>query len=231
MRRKATINSFEQLKEQDKRLMFNKKTEFPQPFRKEKKSRRSSRSKTTPITATELGSIPEGNTLLDPLLHLYEPLSAATSKADSGILSGSDADRDSLHSDSLRSLEMEVPEDEPTRQSVSARLSIFKQLEEQARAPEKEKPKSRSIGAKRMIEKKKRERSRTQPITEDEVKTASEFADTDKQKSGTDKKLSESKTPSKDGSSDSEDELSRSVQGQRWCLLPCGRVTPVVPLC
>jgi hypothetical protein len=52
---------------------------------------------------------------------------------------------------------------------------MFRSLDEKARL-EREKEKSAS-GAKRYIDRKKRERSRTMPITDDEVKTAAEMSD------------------------------------------------------
>ena len=97
------------------------------------------------------------------------------SRTDSGILSGSEAE--SLASDSLRSLslEMDVSDSDPSRLSVSSKASLFRSLDERARA-EREKEKSAS-GAKRYIDRKKRERSRTQPVTDDEVKTAAQMSD------------------------------------------------------
>ncbi|KAJ8320368.1 hypothetical protein KUTeg_001955, partial [Tegillarca granosa] len=160
------------------------KTEFPQPFHREKGRRsRGERYKTLPVTLAELNAIPEGERSdINTLQKKVQMFGVRDSKADSGILSGSEMDRESLASDcSLRSLsiEMDISEDDPARLSVSAKASMFKQIEEK----EKSKPEKKSAsGAKRYIDRKKRERSRTQPVTEDEVKTAAEYGHTETKK-------------------------------------------------
>ncbi|KAJ8320369.1 hypothetical protein KUTeg_001956, partial [Tegillarca granosa] len=181
--RKASTNTFENLNKQSK-APVGKKTEFPQPFHREKGRRsRGERYKTLPVTLAELNAIPEGERSdINTLQKKVQMFGVRDSKADSGILSGSEMDRESLASDcSLRSLsiEMDISEDDPARLSVSAKASMFKQIEEK----EKSKPEKKSAsGAKRYIDRKKRERSRTQPVTEDEVKTAAEYGHTETKK-------------------------------------------------
>ena len=160
-----------------------KSSEFPQdlPHPKGKLSR-NERRKTLPVTADELNAIPEGELAsISKLSQKPNGSGYRDSRADSGILSGSsDVENyyDTLDRDSLTSADiiadMETNEDDPARLSVSAKASIFKQLEEKSKT---EKPKSSASGAKRYIDRKKRERCRTQPITEDEVKDAAEIAD------------------------------------------------------
>ena len=185
VRRNASKNIFDQLKWHEmQQPVPSKGCEFPQHLRPEKRGRRGrhQRHKTLPVTAEELNAIPEGE-LLEPLpLRDLHELWKRDSRTDSGILSGSDAE--SLGSDSLRSLslEMDTSDNDPSRMSVSSKTSLFKSLDERARQ-DREKEKSAS-GAKRYIDRKKRERSRTQPVTDDEVKTAAEMSD-DKKSSTT----------------------------------------------
>lgn len=183
VRRNASKSIFDQLKTQSQQrplLPANKATEFPQHLTPEKRGRRRGRErhqrhKTLPVTAEELNAFPEGE-LLDsaPLRETALDLWKRDSRTDSGILSGSEVE--SLGSDSLRnlSLEMDTSDNDPSRLSLSAKTSLFKSLDERARA-EREKEKSAS-GAKRYIDRKKRERSRTQPVTDDEVQTAAEMS-------------------------------------------------------
>ncbi|KAK7501553.1 hypothetical protein BaRGS_00007357, partial [Batillaria attramentaria] len=181
VRRNASKNIFEHLKSQEQqRPLPTKATEFPQHLLPEKRKKRGrhQRHKTLPITAEELNAIPEGE-LAGPALRESHDVWKRDSRTDSGILSGSEVE--SLASDSLRSLslEMDIPDNDPSRMSVSSKAVLFRNLDERAKA-EKEKEKSAS-GAKRYIDRKKRERSRTQPVTDDEVKIAAEFADEKKQ--------------------------------------------------
>ncbi|XP_021351835.1 uncharacterized protein LOC110449351 isoform X3 [Mizuhopecten yessoensis] len=171
--RKASTNVFQQ--HQKPKSLPTKKTEFPHPYHrlKPKKSRKD-RHKTLPITAAELSAIPEGQTgELVTFRTKKDSNGNRDSKTDSGILSDVEVDSQiwDKMSDSLRSLSLETDlnEDDPARLSVSAKASLFKQQIE-------EKSKSAS-GAKRYIDRKKRERSRTQPVTEDEVKIAATMGD------------------------------------------------------
>ena len=172
--KKSSINVFEAIQKQDKPGAV-KKTEFPQPYRKERRSR-GQRYKTLPVTAAELNAIPEDQQTgtMNSLKKKFDAIGSRDSKADSGILSGSDGEN--LERDSLRSLSIEenIGEDDPVKMSVSAKASMFLQIQESLK--ERNEKKSAS-GAKRYIDRKKRERSRTLPITEDEVKKASEMAD------------------------------------------------------
>ena len=97
------------------------------------------------------------------------------SQADSGILSGSELE--SLGSESLKNLclEMEVSDNDPCNLSVSSKAILFRSFDERSKANNKEN-KSAS-GAKRYIERKKRERCQTQPVTTEEVKTAASASD------------------------------------------------------
>lgn len=167
-------NVFEQLKTHDQsHPLRTKASEFPQHIVSETRRRRGrqQRHNTLPVTAEELNAIPESEPPTP--ISLSPDARYRDSRTDSGILSGSDADL--LPSESLRSLslEMDVPENDPACMSVMSKTSLFRSLDEKVRA---EKEKSAS-GAKRYIDRKKRERSRTQPVTDDEVKTAAEFAD------------------------------------------------------
>lgn len=171
--KRSSINIFEKLKEQDKsRRCPGHKSEYPQPYVPEKRSRKNrQRYKTLPVTAAELMAIPEGETISLELLK-SKMQAMKESKTDSGIVSsGSDIEKDSQGSDSVRSLTTDADnEDEDyTQLSVAERASLFRQMEE--------KSKKSASGAKRYIDRKKRERSRTQPITEEEVKTAAEIAE------------------------------------------------------
>ena len=191
VRRKASKNVFDQLKssqiDSKQSNASGKGSEFPQhlvPDIKTKKSGRRTRlqrHKTLPVTAAELNAIPEGE-LADQATDSDSLQESGgwkrDSRTDSGILSGSELE--SLGSDcSLRSLtlEMDVSDNDPSRLSVSSKTSIFRSLDERAKQ-EREKEKSAS-GAKRYIDRKKRdrERYRTQPVTDDEVKTAAEMSD------------------------------------------------------
>ena len=171
--KRSSINIFEQIKEQDKRRKCpGHKTEYPQPYVPEKRNRKNRpRHKTLPVTAAELMAIPEGEIIsLEVLKSKMQALKE--SKTDSGIVSsGSDIEKDSQGSDSVRSLTTDADneDDDFSHMSVAARASLFRQMEE--------KSKKSASGAKRYIDRKKRERSRTQPITEEEVKTAAEIAD------------------------------------------------------
>ena len=187
VRRESSKNVFERLKELDlaKKLPPDRKLEFPQhvipqhviPAKTKKKRNRLERYHTQPVTADELKAIPEGQQVEESAMTFTSrSLDRNDSKTDSGILSGSDIEVCSP--DCLRSLslEMDISENDPACLSVSARTSIFQQMEEKTKA-EKDKYKTSASGAKRYINRKRRERIRTQPITEDEVKTASEMAD------------------------------------------------------
>ena len=170
---KASTNVFENLQKEEK--FAGQKTEFPQHFRKEKRPR-DQRHKTLPVTAAELNAVPEDQ-IADPMNSLkkkFEAFGARDSKADSGILSGSEIDFLERDTDSIKSLDEHISEDDPVKLSVSAKASMFHQMEEKS----KERPDKKSAsGAKRYIDRKKRERSRTQPITEEEVHTAAVKAD------------------------------------------------------
>lgn len=179
--RKTTRNIFEQISSQQKGGPI-KKTEYPQAYLTLKKSRRlrKNRHKTLPVTAEELSAIPEGQVNTMSRLRAKKEINGTKdSKADSGILSGSD---DNLDSDSLRTLsgEFDVSQEDPARMSVTAKATLFaKQIEEKERM--KAERKQPASGAKRYIDRKKRERSRTQPVTEEECKTAAEIADAEEQ--------------------------------------------------
>ncbi|GAB1597773.1 uncharacterized protein LOC115211517 isoform X3 [Argonauta hians] len=171
--KQSSINIFEKLKEQEKqRNLPGNKTEYPLHYIPEKKSQKKrERYKTLPVTAAELMAIPEGETVgLDKFKSTMQAL--RDYKTDSGIVSScSDFERDSQGSDSMRNLaaDVDVDDDDITHLSVAARACIFQKMEE--------KSKKCASGAKRYIDRKKRERCKTQPVTEDEVKTASEIAD------------------------------------------------------
>lgn len=170
---KASVNIFENLQKEEK--FPDRKTEFPQPFRKERRPR-GERHKTLPVTAAELNAVPEDQ-IAEPMNALkkkFEAFGARDSKADSGILSGSEVDFQDRETDNTKSLDENIPEDDPVKLSVSAKASMFHQMEEKSR--ERSDKKSAS-GAKRYIDRIKRERSRTQPITEEEVHTAAVKAD------------------------------------------------------
>ena len=202
---KASKNTFAVI---EKEQQETEKAEFPLHFRKEKRPR-GDRHKTLPVTAAELGAIPEGQVseTMNTLKKRFESQGARDSKADSGILSiGSDGENLERDSDSLRSLSVEdnITEDDPVKLSVSAKASMFTQIQETL----KEKPDKKSAsGAKRYIDRKKRERSRTLPITEDEVKLAAEFADEDNAKD--EAEVKSVRVPTEAGDGDSPDELSR----------------------
>lgn len=204
--RKASTNVFENLQKEEK--FPGKKTEFPQPFRKEKRPR-DQRHKTLPVTAAELNAVPEDQ-IAEPMNSLkkkFEAFGARDSKADSGILSGSEVDFLERDSENLKSLDENISEDDPVKLSVSAKASMFHQIEEKL----KEKPDKKSAsGAKRYIDRKKRERSRTQPITEDEVHTAAVKADEEnnEEKEKTTEIVSENVEVPDEGQGDA-DELSR----------------------
>ncbi|XP_041374450.1 supervillin-like isoform X3 [Gigantopelta aegis] len=193
VRRESSKNVFERLKELEmtKKLPPDKKTEFPQhivPMKTKKKRNRLERHHTQPVTADELKAIPEGQMAQESTMtSTFRSLEKNDSKTDSGILSGSDMEM--VSPDCLRSLslEMDISENDPACLSVSARASIFRQMEEKTKA-EKDKYKTSASGAKRYIDRKRRERVRTQPVTEDEVKTASEMADRSESKTETGRK-------------------------------------------
>ena len=154
----------------------------------------------------------------------FETFGARDSRADSGILSGSEVDMMERDADNLKNQNENIPEDDPIKLSVSAKASIFHQLEEKS----KERDKKSASGAKRYIDRKKRERSRTQPITEEEVHTAAVKADEenaaentadDKNTAGEERVsnvMSEKDEVADEGQGDT-DELSRWVQ--LWLVL------------
>ncbi|KAL3854898.1 hypothetical protein ACJMK2_014134 [Sinanodonta woodiana] len=178
--KKASSNVFEQIQHQVKPVPEGVKTEYPQLFRKDDKKSRCSRlqrHKTLPVTAAELGAIPEDKSLTTiSFQQTIGTFGMRDSKGDSGILSGSEADsiidKESSQSDSLRSLDTDLPDDDPSKLSVLAKATMFQKIE---------KTRSSASGAKRYIARKKRERSKTQPVTEEEVKTAAEIADNEKE--------------------------------------------------
>ncbi|CAG5120664.1 unnamed protein product, partial [Candidula unifasciata] len=180
VRKKTSINAFEQITAESCRVTkqqlppCGKTLEFPQhltPPPRHARRGRMLRHRTLPVTADELNAVPEHQMLVtDPEWLKLDRDGLYDSKADSGILSGSDAD--SLNNaDSLRSLtqEMDGSDTDPSRLSVTDKTSIFRVLEERTKAEKS------ASGAKRYINRKKRERSQTMPITEEEVKTASEM--------------------------------------------------------
>lgn len=179
---KASINVFEALQKEDKHASL-RKTEFPQELRLERRPR-NQRHKTLPVTAAELNAIPEDkpSETMNSLKKKFESFGARDSKADSGILSGSDGEILIHETESWRSSSMEenISVDDPVKLSVSAKASMFLQIQESLK--ERQEKKSAS-GAKRYIDRKKRERSRTLPITEDEVKLAAEIADKEEEES------------------------------------------------
>ncbi|XP_053386334.1 uncharacterized protein LOC123538762 isoform X4 [Mercenaria mercenaria] len=202
---KASTNVFEALQKEEKQVPA-KKTEFPQELRLERRSR-GQRHKTLPVTAAELNAIPEDkpSETMNSLKKKFDSYGARDSKADSGILSGSEGEIITHEMESWRSLSVEenIGEDDPVKLSVSAKASMFHQIQESLK--ERQEKKSAS-GAKRYIDRKKRERSRTLPITEDEVKLAAEIADKEEEES---KKGEETPvTEPAEGEGDS-DELSR----------------------
>ncbi|CAH1789919.1 unnamed protein product, partial [Owenia fusiformis] len=76
-------------------------------------------------------------------------------------------------------LEMEVSDDDLTRLSVNAKSSVFstKEQQEKAEAEAEHKPKKIKPAAKRFFRKRRdKERSQTQPVTIEEVKSASDIA-------------------------------------------------------
>ncbi|KAH3747623.1 hypothetical protein DPMN_182051 [Dreissena polymorpha] len=85
--KRASTSVFEAVQKPEKAGQ-NKPTEFPQPFRKERRSR-NQRHKTLPITTAELNAIPEGQAseTMNSLKKKFEFYGAQDSKADSGILS------------------------------------------------------------------------------------------------------------------------------------------------
>ncbi|XP_061169748.1 uncharacterized protein LOC133179062 isoform X3 [Saccostrea echinata] len=182
--KKASKNVFEQLEKDNKKLL-GKRSEFPQHLHREKLRRsRRERHKTLPITAAELNAIPEGESIgMAGLRKKSDWSSARDSKADSGILSGSsdvenycDSFEFQTSEESLRSLSLDLDthEDDPARLSVSAKASMFTNIVEKSKP---DKPKPCASGAKRYIDRKKRERCQTQPVTEEEVKSAAEIAE------------------------------------------------------
>lgn len=185
--RKASKNVFNDLQKETKQTSW-KKSEFPQHIPREKLRRtRSERYKTLPITAAELNAIPEGESIgMAGLRKKSDWSGARDSKADSGILSGSsdvenycDSFESQVSEESLRSLSLELDahEEDPARLSVSAKASLFTNIVEKSKP---DKPKPCASGAKRYIDRKKRERCQTQPVTEEEVKSAAEIADNTK---------------------------------------------------
>ncbi|WAR09751.1 SVIL-like protein [Mya arenaria] len=187
---KSSINVFESLQHPESKAVPLKKTEFPQHVPPRDRRSRNQRHKTLPVTAAELGAIPEGQVseTMNSLKKKFENFGAGRdSKADSGILSGSEVDHLERESESWRSLSVEenIGEDDPVKLSVSAKASLFHtKIEESVKKPS-------ASGAKRYIDRKKRERSRTLPITEDEVKLAAEIADNE-EKEEQEKKAAES---------------------------------------
>ncbi|XP_070186679.1 platelet binding protein GspB-like isoform X2 [Littorina saxatilis] len=221
VRRKASQNIFDQLKNQDnskaKHPLPTKDIEFPQHLTPEKRAGptgrrgRLQRHNTLPVTAEELNAIPEGE-LMEPV-QLRErdtdDMWKRDSRTDSGILSCSDLE--SLGSDSLRSLclDMDLSDNDPSRLSVSSKASLFRLMDEKAKV-EREKEKCAS-GAKRYIDRKKRERCRTMPVTEDEVKTAASMADSENKKTAQVKiaqpeVVNRPKSPSGNGESEEQQE-------------------------
>jgi hypothetical protein len=189
-----------------------KKTEFPHELRLERRQR-GQRHKTQPVTADELNAIPEDKPTetMYSLKKKFDSFGARDSKADSGILSGSEGEIISHESESWRSLSVEenIGEDDPVKLSVSAKASMFHQIQESLK--EKQEKKSAS-GAKRYIDRKKRERSRTLPITEDEVKLAAEIADKEEEEESSKMEASLVTLPTEGEGDDAADELSRWVQ-------------------
>lgn len=169
--KKASSNVFENLTSKPDNTHFScKKSEFPCHL-PQRHGSGDLLKKMLPAKA-ELGSVPETQEIS---MSFRRKLSERDSKADSGIVSGSDLEGyDSGKSDSSRSLSLdaELTEDDPARLSVSAKAFIFKTISEK-------KAEKSASGAKRYIDRKKRERSRTLPVTDDEVHSAAEIADDD----------------------------------------------------
>ncbi|XP_033727896.1 serine/arginine repetitive matrix protein 2-like isoform X2 [Pecten maximus] len=203
--RKASTNVFQQSQKQ--KSLPTKKTEFPHPYHRLKPNKsRKDRHKTLPITAAELSAIPEGQTGEFVTFRTKKDSNGnRDSKTDSGILSDVEVDSQfsDRMSDSLRSLSVETDlnDDDPARLSVSAKASIFKQQIE-------EKSKSAS-GAKRYIDRKKRERSRTQPVTEDEVKIAATMGD-----EGTEESEEKADEEKKDHKKEEKEDDKEDVEGK-----------------
>ncbi|KAK6961559.1 supervillin, partial [Biomphalaria glabrata] len=183
VRKKTSINAFDQLKDQSVSRqplpLGGKKAEFPQhltPSPKNQRRGRRLRHRTLPVTAEELNAVPENQMLImhPEWAKTEDTEEKRDSKADSGILSGSDVDL--LHEQSgVLASDLESGDKELSKMTISARANFFKGLEEKSRA-DREKEKSAS-GAKRYIMRKKRERSQTMPVTDDELMDAAESGD------------------------------------------------------
>uniref|UniRef100_A0A2C9LZ04 Uncharacterized protein n=1 Tax=Biomphalaria glabrata TaxID=6526 RepID=A0A2C9LZ04_BIOGL len=154
VRKKTSINAFDQLKDQSVSRqplpLGGKKAEVPQhltPSPKNQRRGRRLRHRTLPVTAEELNAVPENQMLImhPEWAKTEDTEEKRDSKADSGILSGSDVDL--LHEQSgVLASDLESGDKELSKMTISARANFFKGLEEKSRA-DREKEKSAS-GAK-----------------------------------------------------------------------------------
>ena len=163
----------------------------PQPFRREKLKdrRKDARFKTQPITIHELNTIKESGEPLEPIsLHVKhlskkrEQRKRAEEMRLKMLEDSEDSDFDRLVEVNYRKLTekkphnkiedlargKDVPQDDKSKMSLTQKMALFKKLEEG-------KPESAHKGSRR-FQKKRLERSKTQPVTEEELTKASDFA-------------------------------------------------------
>ncbi|GFN99889.1 supervillin-like [Plakobranchus ocellatus] len=223
----TTTTTKQQLQQhQPEAVAAGKRQEFPQhlvPTPRSQRRIQRSRRRTLPVTAEELNSVPENQTLVTAADFGKVGQSStqardgvSSSRCDSGILSESSDIHDSTGSLSITTttttttatttaastsnsaqmddfpgdelekqqdpeylrylvLDMDLGSHDPCRMSLAAKTSLFQGLEDKTKA-ERDKEKSAS-GARRYINRKKRERSQTMPITDDEVSSAAEMGE------------------------------------------------------
>ncbi len=177
---------------------------FPQPFKREKLKdrRKNNRYKTLPITLVELGKIPELEPITPsttPIGEIQHPLVGKkqakqmmrkqVEEKRSKNVSDSDSDFDKLVEVNYRKLTQmpepvvilknsdgngnnEESEDDKSKMSLIDKMRMFKDLEEQSRKA----PLTPKSGRRFLDRKKRMERSRTQPVTDEELTKASEIA-------------------------------------------------------
>ncbi|XP_022243845.1 supervillin-like isoform X3 [Limulus polyphemus] len=194
--KKASFDIFAQREKElapEKLSISDKRKEYPQPYRPDKKKdrRQGVRYRTLPVTLEEIICASDRNSSISSPLNSPVSMQKPTHpKSESS---------EELH------LKTSGSEDELSKMSVAAKATLFKQLEAQQKQP------VQAIGAKRKIANRRfLPRSQTQPITEEEVHEASKLVKEDDKSSESNQEEADKNnsvsTDEKKTASDSEDD-------------------------
>ena len=189
IQKKTSQNIFEKLQQQSQQMPATRhpakrvkgQENYPEPLRHQKRQdrRNNPRYKTLPINLHELGLISE----IEALASSRRAPGGKTVKADVtpvpddniNVLVENSAQKSTKnHSEDSHTLSIEEPVSDSCQMSVGDKLSMFQRLDNDML---KEKNIARSSNARHLADRRKKlQRHRTQPVTEDEVKMAAVLA-------------------------------------------------------